>query len=65
MNTIFMRALALLFFTAAMLQAQVSQLVNDEDCVAVGTTNLNGSGSFRFALVNLKTRHLVPTQPTL
>jgi hypothetical protein len=52
METIFIRALALLLFTAAMLHAQVPQLLNYQGRVAVGTTNFNGSGSFRFALVN-------------
>src|SRR5436190_18160121 len=52
MKTIFTRALALLLFTAATLHAQVPQLVNYQGRVAVGTVNFNGSGQFRFALVN-------------
>ena len=34
------------------LRAQVPQLVNYQGRVAVGTVNFNGSGAFKFALVN-------------
>ncbi len=65
MKTIITRALALLFFSAAALHAQVPQLVNYQGRVAVGTTNFNDSGSFLFALVNLNTRYIAPTKPTI
>ena len=44
-------ALAALLFTGT-LAAQMSQLVNYQGRVAVGNVNFNGSGSFKFALVN-------------
>ncbi len=34
------------------LQAQVPQIINYQGRVVVGTTNFNGTGSFKFALVN-------------
>jgi 2-keto-4-pentenoate hydratase len=37
---------------APVLQAQVPQLINYQGRVVVGTANFNGSGQFRFALVN-------------
>lgn len=49
------RALALLLTLAAAttdLQAQVPQLINYQGRVAVGTVNFDGSGQFKFALVN-------------
>src|SRR4051794_13962771 len=52
MITNFIRALALLLSTTAMLYAQVPQLLNYQGRVAVGTVNFNGNGSFKFALVN-------------
>ncbi|MBK8035808.1 MAG: formylglycine-generating enzyme family protein [Verrucomicrobiaceae bacterium] len=54
MTTPLVRGLALLLlaFTAASLHAQVPQLINYQGRVAVGTENFNGSGQFRFALVN-------------
>ena len=48
-----LRALALVFLvTATALHAQVPQLLNYQGRVAVGTVNFDGSGSFKFALVN-------------
>ena len=45
--------LALIFLvTASALHAQVPQLINYQGRVAVGTVNFDGSGSFKFALVN-------------
>jgi hypothetical protein len=53
MNSLFARALALLLFAAAnVLHAQVPQLLNYQGRVAVGGVNFNGSGSFKFALVD-------------
>ena len=43
---------ALLFTSTSALHAQVPQLINYQGRVAVGTTNFNGSGAFKFALVN-------------
>ena len=48
--------LVLLFASLAIFvvpaRAQVPQLINYQGRVAVGTTNFNGSGAFKFALVN-------------
>ncbi len=44
-------ALAALLFTGT-LPAQVPQLINYQGRVAVGTVNFDGSGQFKFALVN-------------
>ena len=53
MNTLLARALALLLLvTATALHAQVPQLINYQGRVAVGTVNFDGSGAFKFALVN-------------
>lgn len=53
MNTPILRSLALLLLvTAPVLKAQVPQLINYQGRVAVGTTNFNGSGLFKFALVD-------------
>jgi len=41
-----------LFLLAPALHAQVPQLLNYQGRVAVGATNFDGSGSFKFALVN-------------
>ena len=43
---------SLIFFLARPAQAQVPSLINYQGRVAVGTTNFNGTGKFRFALVN-------------
>ena len=48
-------ALILLAFLAMLgvpAQAQVPQMINYQGRVAVGTTNFDGSGSFKFALVD-------------
>ena len=55
MKTLLARALALLCFallTATALHAQVPQLINYQGRVAVGTVNFDGSGQFKFALMN-------------
>jgi hypothetical protein len=39
-------------FLATSAPAQVPQLINYQGRVAVGTTNFNGTGQFKFALVN-------------
>ena len=39
-------------FLAAPLRAQIPQLINYQGRVAVGGANFNGSGQFKFALVN-------------
>jgi hypothetical protein len=49
-NLLFGAALVLLSLTR--LQAQVPQLINYQGRIAVGGTNLDGSGQFKFALVN-------------
>ncbi len=43
---------SLSFLTLPALHAQVPQIINYQGRVAVGTTNFNGSGAFKFALVN-------------
>src|SRR5580704_17879004 len=53
MNSLFARACALLLLASTTaLHAQVPQLLNYQGRVAVGGVNFNGSGSFKFALVN-------------
>jgi hypothetical protein len=51
-----MKQLTLLFLAAiaasGTLRAQVPQLINYQGRVVVGTTNFNGNGQFKFALVN-------------
>ena len=42
----------LLLVTTAALHAQVPQIINYQGRVAVGTVNFDGSGAFKFALVN-------------
>jgi formylglycine-generating enzyme required for sulfatase activity len=42
----------LVMFLATSAPAQVPQLINYQGRVAVGTTNFNGTGQFKFALVN-------------
>ena len=52
-TTLIARALALLLLaTVTALHAQVPQLINYQGRVAVGTVNFDGTGSFKFALVN-------------
>ena len=41
-----------LFCVTHVLHAQVPQLFNYQGRVVVGTTNFDGSGQFKFALVN-------------
>ena len=52
MTTLLMRGFALLLLVSSALQAQVPQIINYQGRVAVGTVNFNGSGAFKFALVN-------------
>ncbi|MDZ4289946.1 MAG: hypothetical protein U0984_18415, partial [Prosthecobacter sp.] len=56
MNTTHLvRALALFFtvaVTVATVHAQVPQLINYQGRIAVGITNFDGAGQFKFALVN-------------
>ena len=53
MNTLTLRSWVLLLFAVApILNAQVPQLISYQGRVAVGTTNFDGSGQFKFALVN-------------
>jgi N-acetylneuraminic acid mutarotase len=53
MNTLFARTLAIAALAcAAALHAQVPQLINYQGRVVVGTTNFNGTGQFKFALVD-------------
>lgn len=47
-----MRGFALLLLVSSALHAQVPQIINYQGRVAVGTVNFNGSGLFKFALVN-------------
>ena len=42
----------ILFCLGSLLQAQVPQLINYQGRVVVGSTNFNGTGQFKFALVN-------------
>src|SRR5438552_983723 len=41
-----------LFASMAALRAQVPQLINYQGRVSIGATNFDGSGQFKFALVN-------------
>jgi hypothetical protein len=43
---------AIFLLIASTLHAQVPQLINYRGRVTVGSTNFNGSGQFKFALVN-------------
>ena len=52
MNTMITRTLILLLLSVPALRAQVPQLINYQGRVAVGTVNFDGSGTFKFALVN-------------
>src|SRR5687768_16812606 len=52
MNALFARTLFLLVLTATALRAQVPQLINYQGRVAVNGVNFDGSGQFKFALVN-------------
>jgi N-acetylneuraminic acid mutarotase len=52
MNPLPARALIILILTASALHAQVSQLINHQGRVAVGGVNFDGSGRFKFAIVN-------------
>ena len=47
-----LRLLTLLLLLTSTLHAQVPQIISYQGRVAVGTTNFNGSGAFKFALVN-------------
>ena len=51
-NTTRAWAFVSLLFTAAVLSAQVPQLLNYQGRVAVGNVNFDGPGQFKFALVN-------------
>ena len=42
----------LLLVAATLLPAQVPQLINYQGRITVGTVNFNGTGAFKFALVN-------------
>jgi filamentous hemagglutinin family protein len=56
-----LRVFALLLTVLPMaLHAQIPQRINDGGCVIDGTTNFNGSGQFKFALINAAgpTNHL-------
>src|SRR5881227_2903240 len=52
MKSVRTAAAGCLFLLCANLHAQVPQLINYQGRVVVGTSNFNGSGQFRFALVN-------------
>jgi N-acetylneuraminic acid mutarotase len=52
MKSLITRAAALALLFPASLIAQVPQIINYQGRVAVGTTNFDGSGQFKFALVN-------------
>lgn len=52
MNTRFRSLLLVLSLMAAALSAQVPQIINYQGRVAVGNVNFDGSGAFKFALVN-------------
>src|SRR5687767_8830333 len=52
MNTLIAQMLLLLLLAVAVLHAQVPQLVNYQGRVAVNGVNFDGSGQFKFALVD-------------
>ncbi|MGZ4988266.1 MAG: hypothetical protein ACXWBP_09500 [Limisphaerales bacterium] len=52
MNRTAFAAVGILIFLCAPLHAQVPQLLNYQGRVVVGSTNFNGIGQFKFALVN-------------
>ena len=52
MNTLIARTLVLLFLAATALRAQEPQLINYHGRVTAGGLNFNGSGQFKFAIVN-------------
>src|SRR3954468_19579799 len=52
MNRLLLWAISAGVSIATTLQAQVPQLINYQGRVVVGTTNFNGTGQFKFALVN-------------
>ena len=52
MNSLIFRTFILLFLAATALHAQVPQLINYQGRVAVGGVNFDGSGQFKFALVD-------------
>lgn len=51
-RTILLLGVSVLALLGSTLQAQVPQIINYQGRVVVGTTNFNGTGQFRFALVN-------------
>ena len=52
MNRIVITAIGTLALLCSALHAQVPQLINYQGRVVVGSTNFNGTGRFKFALVN-------------
>jgi hypothetical protein len=52
MITCIVRALVLIFLTATAVHAQVPRLINYQGRIAVGGVNFEGSGQFKFALVD-------------
>ncbi|MGI8604581.1 MAG: hypothetical protein ACR2OZ_16540 [Verrucomicrobiales bacterium] len=52
MNTVIVPTLVLLLLATGAVQAQVPQLINYQGRVAVGGVNFDGSGQFKFALVD-------------
>jgi len=53
MQRTILSALGILGLLGSTLQAQVPQIINYQGRVVVGTTNFTGTGSFKFALVNV------------
>lgn len=51
-RTILLGVVGVLGLLSSTVQAQVPQIINYQGRVLVGTTNFNGTGSFKFALVN-------------
>ena len=52
MNILIARALVLLFLAVTALHAQEPRLINYQGRVAVGGVNFDGSGQFKFAIVD-------------
>ena len=63
-SLLYLAAFAAFLILTGTLHAQVPQLVNYQGRVAVGTTNFNGSGTFKFALVNAAERRPIGAMTT-
>jgi hypothetical protein len=52
MNRTALVAISAFVLSVSALHAQIPQLINYQGRVVVGTTNFNGRGKFKFALIN-------------